>query len=129
MEVNIVMEHFINPKKLVLTITFSICRLLSGNQISGHLPDELGNLTNLLKFQLDINYISGPLPTSFANLANVKHLWVALLLEHMLLPFLACIYGFFLLQSYEQQFNQWSDSTRTFCITSTLALVSIAIHI
>lgn len=51
-----------------------ICRLLSGNQISGPLPDELGDLPNLVKFQLDLNYISGPIPESFAKLPNVKHL-------------------------------------------------------
>ncbi|KAI3473862.1 hypothetical protein Pfo_028043 [Paulownia fortunei] len=52
---------------------FLVIKLLSGNQISGPLPDELGYLPNLNKFQLDLNMISGPIPKSFANLPKVQH--------------------------------------------------------
>ena len=57
-------------------ILFYNCRLLNGNQISGPLPDELGNLRNLIMFQVDQNKISGPIPKSLANMTNVLHLWV-----------------------------------------------------
>jgi len=47
---------------------------LNGNKLSGSLPDELGNLKNLSRLQLDENQLSGPVPKSFANLVNVRHL-------------------------------------------------------
>jgi len=47
---------------------------LSGNKLSGSLPDELGNLTNLNRLQVDENQLSGPVPKSFSNLVYVKHL-------------------------------------------------------
>lgn len=56
--------------------SFFLCRLLNGNQLSGSLPDEIGNLQNLNRLQIDENQISGPIPTSFANLTSVKHLSV-----------------------------------------------------
>ena len=49
-------------------------RLLNGNKLSGSLPDELGNLVKLIRFQIDENRISGPIPKSYANLASLKHL-------------------------------------------------------
>uniref|UniRef100_M4CN72 non-specific serine/threonine protein kinase n=1 Tax=Brassica campestris TaxID=3711 RepID=M4CN72_BRACM len=47
--------------------------LLSGNQLTGTLPQELGSLSNLLILQIDYNGISGDLPTSLANLKKLKH--------------------------------------------------------
>ncbi|EOA18978.1 hypothetical protein CARUB_v10007617mg [Capsella rubella] len=47
--------------------------LLSGNQLTGSLPRELGSLSNLLILQIDYNEISGELPTSLANLKKLKH--------------------------------------------------------
>ncbi|GKV09576.1 hypothetical protein SLEP1_g21056 [Rubroshorea leprosula] len=47
--------------------------LLSGNQLTGSLPDELGYLSNLEILQVDENNISGPIPTSFANLNKTIH--------------------------------------------------------
>ncbi|BAB10966.1 receptor protein kinase-like protein [Arabidopsis thaliana] len=47
--------------------------LLSGNQLTGSLPQELGSLSNLLILQIDYNEISGKLPTSLANLKKLKH--------------------------------------------------------
>ncbi|KAK8333007.1 hypothetical protein V6Z12_A10G175600 [Gossypium hirsutum] len=49
------------------------CRLLSGNQLSGPLADELGFLPNLLMFQVDLNQITGSLPKSFVNLISCRH--------------------------------------------------------
>ncbi|RVW30373.1 putative LRR receptor-like serine/threonine-protein kinase [Vitis vinifera] len=48
--------------------------LLSGNRLSGSLPDELGYLLHLDRLQIDENHISGPVPKSFANLSRIKHL-------------------------------------------------------
>jgi len=53
---------------------YAFCRLLNGNQLSGFLPDEIGNLQNLNRLQIDQNQILGPIPKSFANLRNMKHL-------------------------------------------------------
>lgn len=53
---------------------YFLCRLLNGNKLSGSLPDELGQLSNLNRFQVDENQLSGPIPESFANMTNVKHL-------------------------------------------------------
>ncbi|KAI5409905.1 hypothetical protein KIW84_055384 [Lathyrus oleraceus] len=49
-------------------------RLLNGNKLSGSLPDELGNLTNMNRLQLDENQLSGSVPESLANMINVRHL-------------------------------------------------------
>uniref|UniRef100_A0A452ZCY2 Protein kinase domain-containing protein n=1 Tax=Aegilops tauschii subsp. strangulata TaxID=200361 RepID=A0A452ZCY2_AEGTS len=53
---------------------YAFCRLLNGNQLSGFLPDEIGNLQSLNRLQIDQNQILGPIPKSYANLRNVKHL-------------------------------------------------------
>ncbi|KAL1143921.1 hypothetical protein V6Z11_A11G194300 [Gossypium hirsutum] len=47
--------------------------LLSGNQLSGPLADELSFLPNLLMFQVDLNKITGSLPKSFVNLISCRH--------------------------------------------------------
>lgn len=51
-----------------------LCRLLNGNKLSGSLPDELGYLWKLNRFQVDQNQLSGPIPKSFGNLVGVKHM-------------------------------------------------------
>ncbi|KAG2335080.1 hypothetical protein Bca4012_016065 [Brassica carinata] len=54
-------------------LTYLIFLLLSGNQLTGPLPQELGSLSNLLILQIDYNGISGEFPTSLANLKKLKH--------------------------------------------------------
>ncbi len=44
------------------------------NQLSGTIPSELGNLTNLQTLHLYDNQLSGAIPTEFGNLANLKWL-------------------------------------------------------
>ncbi|XP_010502721.1 PREDICTED: probable leucine-rich repeat receptor-like serine/threonine-protein kinase At3g14840 isoform X2 [Camelina sativa] len=47
---------------------------LLGNQISGPIPKELGNLSNLLTLSLEYNQISGKLPPELGNLPNIQRL-------------------------------------------------------
>jgi hypothetical protein len=47
---------------------------LNGNQLTGHLPEELGYLPVLNRIQIDENNITGRIPLSFANLTNAQHL-------------------------------------------------------
>ena len=49
---------------------------LDGNGLSGVLPPELGNLTNLRELDLYDNEVSGPLPESLGNLANLASLYL-----------------------------------------------------
>ncbi|KAL8253115.1 hypothetical protein R6Q59_036808 [Mikania micrantha] len=48
--------------------------LLNGNQLTGSLPEEIGYLPNLDRIQIDQNHINGGIPKSFANLNMTKHL-------------------------------------------------------
>ncbi|CDP01075.1 unnamed protein product [Coffea canephora] len=57
-----------------LPVTVLFYRLLSGNQFTGSLPEEIGYLENLERIQIDQNQISGQLPKSFSNLKAAKHL-------------------------------------------------------
>ena len=50
---------------------------LHGNQLSGAIPPELGNLTNLREMHLQDNQMSGAIPPELGNLTNL----VALLIE------------------------------------------------
>ena len=47
---------------------------LLGNQLSGPIPSELGNLTNLERLSLWGNQLSGPIPSELGNLANLQAL-------------------------------------------------------
>ena len=47
---------------------------LLGNQLSGPIPSELGNLDNLGSLRLDSNQLSGPIPSQLGNLADLKAL-------------------------------------------------------
>ena len=45
-----------------------------GNQLSGSIPPELGNLTNLERLSLGINQLSGSIPPELGKLANLWQL-------------------------------------------------------
>ena len=47
---------------------------LSANQLSGSIPPELGNLTNLKDLNLYSNQLRGPIPPELGNLTNLKEL-------------------------------------------------------
>ena len=47
---------------------------LLGNQLSGPIPSELGNLANLGFLSLRDNQLNGPIPSELGNLANLQEL-------------------------------------------------------
>ena len=47
---------------------------LDGKQLSGPIPSELGNLTNLERLSLWGNLLSGPIPSELGNLDNLEFL-------------------------------------------------------
>ena len=47
---------------------------LGGNQLTGEIPTWIGNLTNLTYLSLDINYLSGEIPAEIGNLTNLTTL-------------------------------------------------------
>jgi hypothetical protein len=47
---------------------------LSGNHVSGIIPEETGNLSSLEALDLSQNGLSGPIPLSMANLTNLSML-------------------------------------------------------
>ena len=56
----------------------SVTRLsLANNSLTGTIPGELGNLTNLTRLTLNNNSLSGSIPAELGNLSNLKYLWLA----------------------------------------------------
>ena len=51
--------------------------VLGRNELSGEIPPELGNLTNLISLGLDENQLSGEIPPELGNLANLRDLNLA----------------------------------------------------
>ncbi len=46
---------------------------LINNDLSGPIPPELGDLTELSKLELDLNALTGPIPPELGNLTNLRH--------------------------------------------------------
>ncbi len=48
--------------------------LLNSNQLTGSIPTELGNLSNLEELELNSNQLTGSIPTELGNLSNLEEL-------------------------------------------------------
>ena len=55
--------------------SFLTCRELYGNNISGPIPSDLGNLTNLVSLDLYLNSFSGPIPDALGKLTKLRFLY------------------------------------------------------
>lgn len=53
------------------------CRELYSNNISGVIPPELGNLTQLVSLDLYLNNFSGSIPDTLGQLLELRFLWVS----------------------------------------------------
>ncbi len=71
---------------VVLTILFYFIRYLSGNELTGSIPPQLGNISGLETLELHNNRLNGTIPISstnsynlgFDNLTSLMRLWVAM---------------------------------------------------
>ena len=57
-------------------LTNLITLSLHTNQLSGQIPAELGSLANLRNLSLDTNQLTGEIPAELGNLANLENLWL-----------------------------------------------------
>ncbi|RHN41208.1 putative protein kinase RLK-Pelle-LRR-XII-1 family [Medicago truncatula] len=66
-------NHISNLPKSIGNITSEFFRAASCG-IDGNIPQEVGNMTNLLYFSLSGNNITGPIPGTFKELQKLQHL-------------------------------------------------------
>lgn len=50
---------------------------LDANHLNGSIPYQLGYLSNLQYLDLSSNQLSGPIPTQFSNLTSLRKLWLS----------------------------------------------------
>lgn len=55
--------------------TFCFDRELYSNQISGKIPEELGNLTDLVSLDLYLNNLTGTIPSTLSKLQKLRFLY------------------------------------------------------
>ena len=60
-------------------VCFFLGRELYSNNISGRIPNELGNLTNLVSLDLYLNSLNGPIPDTLGKLQKLRFLYELLL--------------------------------------------------
>lgn len=53
-------------------------RELYSNNITGPIPNDIGNLTNLVSLDLYLNSFTGPIPDSLGKLSKLRFLYVHL---------------------------------------------------
>ena len=46
------------------------------NQLSGEIPESIGNLTQLVSLNAGYNFLEGSIPSSIGNLINLERLWL-----------------------------------------------------
>jgi hypothetical protein len=56
---------------VVLTISFYFIRDLSGNELTGSIPPQLGNISWLQTLELHNNHLTGTIPISSTNSYNL----------------------------------------------------------
>ena len=56
-------------------LPYFIDRELYSNNISGTVPEELGNLTNLVSLDLYLNNLRGPIPSTLGKLQKLRFLY------------------------------------------------------
>jgi hypothetical protein len=57
---------------LSVSLSLSLLDFAAGNQLTGTLPTELGNLEALTSFELDTNRLEGTVPISYERLKNLQ---------------------------------------------------------
>lgn len=68
------MRHVVLNYIMVLKIYSTQCRELQNNNLSGLLPDYLGNMVHLQNLNLANNKFNGSIPIAWGQLSNLKHL-------------------------------------------------------
>ncbi len=51
--------------------------ILSDNKLTGNIPPEIGNMTNLVLLSLENNMLTGSIPAEIGNFSNLEILWLA----------------------------------------------------
>ncbi|KAL5992231.1 hypothetical protein ACLOJK_013147 [Asimina triloba] len=71
--------QLIDASGLCVRRSFTTFRELYSNKISGIIPSDLGNLTNLVSLDLYLNNFTGVIPNSLGNLSKLRFLYVLIL--------------------------------------------------